>query len=254
MRNSMDTLNPTFVILTKNSVNLVTKLLDQLKDTVQIEHETIVVDSASTDGTVNILKERNDIQLLTNYVNISPGKAMNQALRIIDSESIVVKLDSDIELLKGWVEPLLFSSLQPNTGIVGACLLYPNGNIQHSGGIVYSKQKYPEKKWRFDCCQIPSPSGISIWVSGACFLITPKARHAVKFFDERYPFWFDDIDYCFSVRNAGLLVRYCQEAILIHHENSSTNIRPEVYTSHELFIKKWEGIEHLWELENNSDE
>ena len=56
------------------------------------------------------------------------------------------------------------------------------------------------------------------WVLGACFLLKRKViEHHVGYFDENYKLYFEDVDICYRMKNAGYKVCYYPHAICIHN-------------------------------------
>ena len=56
---------------------------------------------------------------------------------------------------------------------------------------------------------------------GASFLMTRNALDKVGMLDEKYYFYFEDIDYCRRVRRAGLKVYYLPDSKVIHYHGAS---------------------------------
>lgn len=233
------------VVLTRNSLRFLPALFEGLRETPGWSR-VIVADSASTDGTPEYVEglEGIDARVVRNPVNVSPGRATNQAFALLREHETVVKLDSDVVPLPGWLERLRVAAEGPDVGVVGARLLFGDGSVQHAGGLLHS----PGDEWVVDLLTEDAPSRDVPWVSGACMLIGPELRAQVPRFDDRYPFWFEDVDYCFAARKAGFRVRYSREAALHHFEESQRTPRPEVWDSHRMFVEKWGGEKPLWRL------
>ena len=69
--------------------------------------DIVVADNASTDGSVEFMKERfPDIRLIVNGFNGGFATGYNLALRQIEAEYFVL-LNSDIEVTPQWIEPVI---------------------------------------------------------------------------------------------------------------------------------------------------
>jgi GT2 family glycosyltransferase len=124
----------------------------------------------------------------------------------------------------GWDAALLRAFAGERVGIVGARLLFPNGTIQSAGGgfdarcqpyhpfIGYTNPHYWETAQAHDC----------EWVTGAALAIRRDVWQQVGGFDEGYTRgYFEDVDLCLKVREAGYRVRYEPDVTLIHKAGGS---------------------------------
>lgn len=98
------------VLITYNRLAYTKKTLRHLWQTIELPYHLIIVDNASTDGTVKYLRghesrERVD-KVIFNPDNYYPGKATNigwaEGLKLFDDVTHLMRLDNDMELLKGW--------------------------------------------------------------------------------------------------------------------------------------------------------
>jgi GT2 family glycosyltransferase len=133
----------------------------------------------------------------------------------------VLFLNNDTELLtRDWLERMLFLERQPEVGVVGATLLYPDRTIQHAGlapradgNWVHVHRGRPEHNLGKEGELRIVPA-----VTGACLLMRREQFLAVGGFDERLPVTFSDVDLCCRVRQRGLLVVVTPHARLFHFE------------------------------------
>ncbi len=153
--------------------------------------------------------------------------AVNRGMALATGEHVLL-LNNDIEILEpGWLKEMVSCLAFPETGIVGAKLLYPDRTTQHLGVIAgygtlaghwYLGQKadFHGPMNRFALRQ-----SLEI-VTGACFLISRACLDAVGAFDEEaFKVAYNDVDYCLRARKAGFRVVFTPFATLIHHESAS---------------------------------
>jgi len=191
-----------------------------------LSYEIIVVDNGSKDGSVEALrqsaKKYKNFLLIENKRNLGFAKANNQGIKKANGEYIFL-LNSDTVVKKDALGKLLdYAKKTPDAGVVGARLLNKDGSLQegcfHFPTIGRAISEYwLGQKGNFE--QFAPKGALPVTVDavvGAAFLITPKAVKKVGLLDERYFFYFDDIDYCRRVWKEGLKVYYYPKAEIIH--------------------------------------
>jgi GT2 family glycosyltransferase len=155
---------------------------------------------------------------------------------------IIGLINDDIEVIEsGWLKEMVSCFNYPETGIVGARLLYPDRHLQHAGVIVglgglaghwFSGQ--PET--------FPGPMGrlhvreSLTAVTAACMLVSRGCLAAVGDFDEElFPVAYNDVDFCLRSVTKGFRVVWTPFATLIHHESMTrgSDKTPANYTRFE---------------------
>ncbi|MGB7451050.1 MAG: glycosyltransferase, partial [Lysobacterales bacterium] len=182
--------------------------------------EVIVVDDQSTDETAERLADIDGLTHLRNEKNLGFVGSCNRGARQARGEYLVL-LNNDTQVLEGWLDELIDTfEREPQAGLVGARLVYPDGSLQESGGIVFndgSGWNYGRGK------QAENPEFLYLretdYCSGACIALKTKYFHQIGGFDERYaPAYYEDTDLAFRVRESGLKVLIQPLSAVIHHE------------------------------------
>lgn len=245
------------VIPVYNKVEYTEKCLAQLFATLphNFRGEIIVVDDASSDATPEALarwaRKDDRITVLRNERNQGFIHSCNRGAEAARGE-VLVFLNNDTLPQPGWLPPLLrVFRERPDAGAVGGKLLYPDGTLQEAGGIIFSdasgcnfgrKDKSPHSPLYSFLREVDYCSG--------ALLATPRALFlSLGGFDTRYaPAYYEDTDYCFSLREAGRKVYYQPESVIIHFEgvSSGTDIRNGVKshqaTNRGKFMEKWRHV------------
>ena len=215
------------VIVNFNTKELVLKCLASIEKFGQgLNLEIIVVDNASTDGSLPALRKLG-IGIISNSVNLGYAKANNQGIKLAKGKYILL-LNSDAQVKEKSLEKLTaFAENHPEAGVVGSKLLNPDGSLQpscfHFPTLVNAVREYwLGHKGSFEKY---TPGGVEARevdaVVGAVFLITPAAREKVGLLDERYWAYFEDLDYCREVWRKGLKVYYLPTAEVLHYHGAS---------------------------------
>ena len=233
-----------------NKAHFTRHCLETLRPTLEGagEGEIIVVDNASSDETPEVLAQYPWIRVIRNEVNLGFAKANNQGARVAGGEFLVL-LNNDTEGMSGWLAAMLATASDPTVGAVGAKLLYADRRVQH-GGVVVGGQflhrqsfapfhhNYLVDEHEPDVCEEQDFQA----VTGAC-LVTPRALYLeLGGLDEEYWNGYEDVDYCFKVREKGLRIVYQPRATLLHFESQSGVQRfRKVLWNTELLEQRWHG-------------
>ncbi|MDT8325694.1 MAG: glycosyltransferase, partial [Bacteroidota bacterium] len=129
------------------------------------------------------------------------------------------------------------SAQQASVGVVGPLLRFPDGRFQLSWGsfpTLYSefferrRQRQSRHGGGSDLERREATSRVVRpvdWVTGACMLLPRRAWDSVRGFDERYFFYFEDVDLCMRLRRQGWDVLYDPSVEVLHHGGGSDPLR-----------------------------
>ena len=108
--------------------------LQSLHETVALAScEIIVVDDGSDDETPRMLEAMQGVRVVRNTGERGFIHACNLGASMAGGRYLVF-LNNDTIALPGWLEALLeVFNRYPDAGLVGACLLYPDGRLQEAG-------------------------------------------------------------------------------------------------------------------------
>jgi len=204
-----------------------------------LAYETLLVDNGSRDGSPErVARVFPRIRLIRNPDNRGFSRACNQALRASRGR-LVLLLNSDTLLVDNAVKAMAdFLEANPQAGIAGCMLLNENGTYQKSAGRVRGLvNEWRERRARA-ALERGAPSARlreerfagSVrpvdWVSGAFLMFRRALADPVGLLDERMALYFEDIDYCARVRNAGWQVLYNPRVRVIHLGGRSVSADP----------------------------
>lgn len=247
------------IIVNWNTKDLLRNCLNSIYGTVQgIAFEIIVVDNASHDGSMAMLREEfPQVTIIENTTNRGFGAANNQAISIMKGRYALL-LNTDTILTKdaGYE---LFSFMEAHPDAATACgqLLNADGSKQNSIAsfptlwtlflntslLEYLLPKsYPSKRYDYKG-PIEIDSGI-----GACLMVRKQAIDEVGMFDERYFFFFEETDWALQMKTAGWKIYHVPSARIYHLQGQSIGrdirSRIEFYRSRYQFFKKWKNRSH----------
>ncbi len=209
--------------------------------------EVIVVDDASSDTTAERLAHIGGIRVIRNAQNLGFVGSCNAGAEAARGD-FVLFLNNDTVVTAGWLEALLrcFDE-EPDAGLVGAKLVYPDGRLQEAGGIIFSDGS----GWNYGRFEDPADPRYNFrretdYCSGAAILIRRELLARLGGFDTRYaPAYYEDTDLAFAVRAAGLKVFYEPRAVVIHFEgvtagtDTSSGMKRFQTVNRDKFLEKW---------------
>jgi N-acetylglucosaminyl-diphospho-decaprenol L-rhamnosyltransferase len=201
-----------------------------------ITTEIIVVDNASVDGSVEMLRaEFPQTVLIANPENRGFPAANNQGIAAAQGRYVLL-LNPDTEVLADALDALVqYMDAHPDVGLVGPQLLHPDGQVQSS------RRRYPtlatlffESTWleslaprallrRYYVLDQPDNAVLDVdWITGAAMLARREVIQQVGGMDERFFMYSEELDWCRRIKAAGWRVVYHPEARVIHYEGKSS--------------------------------
>lgn len=214
--------------------NCLQTVADNLARITNLTAETLVVDNASTDGSLEMVRaEFPWVRLLANDQNLGFARANNRAYSQSDGRFILL-LNPDTELLPGTIVELLdFMARHPQTGVSGARLLNPDGSLQQScyraptigrelWSLLHLDKIFPGYvTYNMTDWDVTSPRTVEV-LKGACFLLRREAVGQDQLFDEAYFMYSEEVDLCHRIHKRGWTLHWVPMAEVVHHEGQST--------------------------------
>lgn len=243
------------IIITWNAKNFLVNCLGSLhKKNSSKEFELIIIDNNSTDGSIEFIeKNYPDAILIKNKSNKGVGPARNQGLKIAKGKYILI-LDVDTEFLteNGLMKLYNYMESNENVGILGAKLLFPNNEIQHScrkfPSIIVKLFNRFEKVGKIRDSQALKEHYMLDkdhekiqkvdYVIGAFQFIRRELIEKIGFYDEKIFYGPEDIDFCLRAKKVGYDTYYFPGVRLYHFYQRITK---------KFFTKiTWEHIKGLF--------
>ncbi len=219
----------------------------------QASFELIVVDNGSTDGTPDWLRQevaKGHCKAILNHENQGFAHGCNAGAASANGQYILF-LNNDMAVKSNWLDPMVTTlENDPEVGIVGAKLLFPDETIQHSGVTLVSKPHDPESELFGMHLNYKQPSHTPKAnlpkyfqaVTGAALLIRRKLHLKLGGFNPQYWNGNEDVDLCLRVRAEGFKIVYRPESVIYHFESQSGPERwSHVKENTTLLNNTWKG-------------
>ncbi len=214
-----------------------------------ISFEVVVVDDASSDATVDRLAQIAGIRVLRNAQNLGFVGSCNAGADVAQG-TFLAFLNNDTVVTEGWLDALLrVFDEEPDCGLVGAKLVYPDGRLQEAGGIIFADGS----GWNYGRFENPADPRFEFrreadYCSGAAVVIRRDLFRQLGGFDARYaPAYYEDTDLAFAVRAAGRKVFYEPRAAVVHFEgitagtDTGSGMKRFQTINRGKFLEKWKN-------------
>jgi len=199
--------------------------------------EVIVVDSASSDGSVAMVEEEfPQVRLIANSENVGFTVGSNQGIAASRGRYVLL-LNPDTEIVGDALATMVeYLDDQPQVGALGPQLLNPDGSIQSSRRRFPSlataflestilQQWFPHNRIarHYYMADQPDDEVQEVdWVTGACLLTRREAIQNVGVLDEGFFMYSEELDWCRRAKERGWKVVYLPTARVIHHGGQSS--------------------------------
>lgn len=238
------------IIVNFNTKEITRECIESIiEKTSGLNYEIIVIDNASSDGSVQTLKDLTkslpNLRLILNKDNLGFGKGNNQGFKIAKGEFILL-LNTDTKILDNVLgEMVIWMRNHPKVGVSSCALKNKDGSVQGTGG--YFPHLTKVFAWMFFLEDLPildklikpfhpmhgqSPfyKGEGLfkielerdWLTGAFFLMRRKVYEQVGLIDKDYFMYTEEVDYCYRVKKLGWKVWYLPRWKIIHYGGASS--------------------------------
>ena len=227
-------------------------LLDCLKSVFYTKEEddsweVIVIDNASTDGTVDAVAQKfPNVRIIASKENLGFAKGNNLARKVSRAENVLF-LNPDTKIADKVIQKSLkILENKKDLGAVGCRVMLPNGKIDYSchRGLptIWNTFSYwlglsklfPKFKifagYTATYLDYKKSSEIDC-ISGTYLLIRRSVLNEINWWDEDY-FWNgEDIEMCYQIIKHGWKIWYDADAEILHFKGSSSGFWPTAKTS-----------------------
>ena len=244
------------VVVTYNALPWLERCLESVRG-----HETIVVDHGSTDGTLELVRERFPEVRVIEQENKGYGAGLNAGFRASSPRYYLV-INSDAWVADDAVARLVaFADAHPDAAVVAPRLLNPDGTLQRSvrgfptlwrlaTEYFFLRKLAPRTRAlnafygaRFKHDRVRE----SDFLMGACLLVRREAADTVGLFDEDFFMFSEETDWCYRFRQSGWSVFFTPDAEFTHVGGATTArdwgpMYREQLRGHLRFLAKHRGL------------
>jgi len=264
------TVDLSIIIVNYNVKEFIQNLIQSIyKATPGLSYEIIIVDNASTDGSVEFLREKfPTINIIANKINLGFSKANNQGLKLATGKYLLLLNPDALVREDTFIRMIQFFEENPEAGLAGCKILNPDGTLQ-----LACRRSFPGPWTSF--CKVTGLSSLFPKsrlfakynltylneddtyevdaISGSFMMFKKEVYDKIGGLDEQFFMYGEDLDFCYRVQKAGFKVYYVHNTQIIHYKGESTK-RSSLdetrifYSAMHLFVKKHLSTSFLVEL------
>lgn len=227
------------IIVNYNTKDLTKQTIQAVIDTThKAKYEIILVDNASSDGTVDAVREAyQNVKIIANTENVGFSKANNIGIKQSKGKHILL-LNSDTKVLGECIDKCFaYMEQHKDIGTLGPKINLANGDLDHackrgfptpSASLFYmlkvdkifpESEKYGRYKMNYlsndDINEVDS-------LTGAFMMVRKEVVDKIGDLDEEFFMYGEDLDWCYRIKEAGYKVMYYPEAKIIHYKGQSS--------------------------------
>lgn len=236
------------VIISWNTRDILSRCLASVFEwTTPLKFEVIVVDNASDDGSVEMIRtEFPGVKVVVNESNLGTTRACNQGMRLARGELILL-LGSDTFVLDDVIARMADYVLsRPEIAMAGCQLRYPDGRLQRTANRSLSVwRSLFEDLWLYKFVSESKRDDMLLggywahdtekevdWIAGPFMMLRREVFEGTGGLSEEVFMHGDDNEWCTRIKRAGRRIFYNPIGVVYHHGSVSS-------------AKKWDQKEWL---------
>lgn len=252
------------IIVNYNTYDLTKQTIESvIKEHHNFNYEVILVDNASSDGSINKLQDKfrnivttKKLHIIINKDNLGFAKANNIGIKFARGKYILL-LNSDTVLKENCLEKCIAKmEKDKNIGALGCKVVLANGELDHAckrgfptpkASLYYFlklHEKNPSKYGQYNALHLREDDIGEVDCLTGAFMLMPKLIFdKVGGLDEDFFMYGEDIDLCYKIKELGYKILYYPEAQIIHYKGGSSKKKrfKVIYDFHQamwIFYKK----------------
>lgn len=230
------------IVISFHGEKFLAECLATLKaDLAEFRHEIIVVDNGSADRSLEIVGQvAPEAKIVAHPTNFGFARGVNSGIEASTGKYIWI-LNQDIRIRPGCLRVLLNKLKSSDSiGMVGPKFVGFDGALQYSARalprhrfVIYKAllldRLFPKSRefgaWKMTWFDHTTEMEVE-QPMGAAMLVPRTVIDKIGVLDETFPIFFNDVDFCRRLSNAGYSLWYCPAAVIEHFVGGSTRRAP----------------------------
>ncbi len=250
----------TIIIVNFNVKEFLEQSINSIKKSCKnIQYELYVVDNASSDGSVELVRKKfPEVKLIANCENKGFAAANNQAIKQAQGEYILLINPDTIVQEDTFSVILNFIKKHPECGMVSCKVLNPDGSLQlncrrsfPTPWVAFTKiaglsKLFPNSRLfgRYNLTYLDPDDVYEVEaISGSFMFFRAQVVKDIGYLDESFFMYGEDLDWCFRIHESGWKIYYLPETKIVHFKGESSkksevDLTLQFYRAMKLFVEK----------------
>jgi GT2 family glycosyltransferase len=229
------------IIPTRDRIDLVRQCLAAIEEkTTYPNYNVIILDNDS------VKKESLDFFAQTDYQVVPcPGpfnyaKIVNRGVRHSNANYVVTLNNDTVLVTPDWLERMVALASLPDVGIVGACLMDPDGRHEHEAIVIAPYPQHLRTDSNYPHVDHYSSATRDVAaVTGAVQMVERAFWESLGGMDEQLEVVMNDVDICLRAQMEDRYVVYTPDVQLLHHVGSSRG-KLDPIDDRNRFMRRWD--------------
>ncbi len=222
------------ILVNWNGYEYTVQCLQSLRKLDYSNFTVILVDNASTDGSLQKIKQQfSDLVFIENRENtgFTGGNNTGMAYALEENYEYICLLNNDTEVETDFLK-VLVAEIENDPGI-GA--VQPKIRYNHNRAVIWNAGGFFRGLWgtpvvrgenRVDRGQYEQSSVVE-WVTGCCILVKASTVRECGPLNDRYFAYFEDVEWSFRIRKSGKRLVYLPKAIIYHEAGVASKTKEQ---------------------------
>lgn len=217
------------ILLNYNSADSTIECIESIKENeTKINYEIVVVDNKSQDDSIQKLEKLNNIKLIKSNENngFASGNNIGIKYAIENGAQYILLLNNDTTIEKDAISILAEQLNNHNElGIIGSRIMYYDNKelINYCGGeIDWLKATSIHNNYKQKFNNNVENFFYTNFITGCCMLIKKEVFEKVGYLPEEYFMYYEDVDYCVKVKEAGYKLGIDTSSVIYHKVSASS--------------------------------
>ena len=242
------------LILAYNGIDRLKLCLENLKWVIDRPNTKIVlVDNGSIDPIAPLVKSKYPwISFIKNSENLGFAIGQNSAYEFIKNSGktykYILALNPDTLLNEDVLDKMIEQiEKDENIGLIGPKIINDDGQLEKSIHIkptaftFFYKLIGLDLQYLINYRKYKAKRAVRVFsVSGACMLIKTQVIEKVGYFDTDFFFYYEDVDLCKRINDAGYFVYYLPSVVIKHARGRSVSTQSDKnWSKEQTYISSW---------------
>jgi GT2 family glycosyltransferase len=213
------------LILNYKQPNLTLQCLKSLSKLSYSNYHIYLLDNESDGNLEKRLSQNCKLKYFKRKDNLGFTKGNNFLIKkaLKDKAEYLLLLNNDTEIKPGLIEAMLGEYKDETAGLVGSVITYFNKSniVWFAGGSLHPLFFYTRHPGMNKVFSSTRKLGKIDWITGCCLMIKRSVIEKIGLLDDDYGSYWEDVDWCYRVKQAGYGLRVVNKPLVLHKVSSS---------------------------------